>query len=295
MTGSMGGHLGIRNALSVVVLASYFACITAAAGQRSLEVIDLSSTSAADEVSKARAAFAKGGAIIVMTDRSPDELKRTFGSYIPSSKAITPTSNTPATADSSASKSGPLTLHGVAAYVDTSGVAHSVQALAPANDSDPARQGWRKHLNDWIQAQQTKALTGVGDPTPPEKAWTLLSETTVQGSSNNLNFEQNTISIYRLNDITTAADYYMVFTEPEVKPNWTGNCNGFDECDWHTMSRSFTHAASPSTALIDHGPTGTVGDGSAGFSIGGDLNGGWSWRQCGVQFRVVAARRFDGG
>ncbi|MGA8598003.1 MAG: Ig-like domain repeat protein [Bryobacteraceae bacterium] len=275
MTSSIRKHLGIRNALSVILtLASHFVYVAAAtAGQQSLEVIDLSSTSAANEVSEARAAFAKGGAIIVMTDTSPDELNRTFGSYIPSSKAFTSASNTPIKADSTVSKSEPLTLRGVAAYVDASGIAHSVQALAPANDSDPARQGWRKHLDDWIQAEQTKALTGVGDPTPPEKAWTLLEETTIEANSHNQNFEQNTIEIYRLNAITTAADYYMVFTEPEVKPAWQGNCNGFDQCDWHTISRSFTHAASPSTGLIDHGPTGTVGDGTVSFSIGADLNG----------------------
>ena len=272
MTASLRKDLGIRNVLSVILtLASYFFYVAVAvASQRSLGVIDLSAASTADEVSKAREALAKGGAIIVMTDRTPEEFRSTFGSYIASSKAFTSKSNT-RVSDPTASKSEPLTLHGVAAYVDASGIAHSVQAFAPANDSDPARQGWRKHLDDWIQAEQTKASTGVGDPAPPQKAWTLLYETTIQAGG--ANFEQNTIEIYRLNAITTAADYYMVFTQPEVKPGWSGNCNGFDECDWHTMSRSFTHAASPITGLIDHGPTGTVGDGSTGFSIGGELSG----------------------
>ena len=63
------------------MLASFFACITAAVGQRNLEGIDLSSTSTADEASKAHAALTKGSAIIVMTDTSPDELKRTFGPH----------------------------------------------------------------------------------------------------------------------------------------------------------------------------------------------------------------------
>ena len=68
----------------------------------------------------------------------------------------------------------------------------------------------------------------MSGPGLSEKAWTLLYDTTIQGTSGNQNFEQNTIEIYRLNAITTAADYHMVFTQPEMEPAWNGDCNGFE-------------------------------------------------------------------
>lgn len=263
MTCSVKHLVGIPKAVGVaLILAGYLACIAAAAaGQRSLEVIDLSSTSTADEAGKARAAFTKGDAIVRMIGGSPADFKRLVGARLADSKALSESSQS-----AKAGSRTQLKLQAVAAYKEKNGIERSVLSFAPETTKRNG-DGWRKHLDDWIQNEQTKASSGVGDPTPPAKAWTLLYETTVQGSSNYGNYEQNTIEVYRLNS-TTATDYYMVFTQPEVIPAWTGTCNGYDECGWHTMSRSFSHAASPSNGLIDHGPTGTVADGSVGFSIG---------------------------
>ena len=51
-----------------------------------------------------------------------------------------------------------------------------------------------------MTAEQTKAVTLAADPGPPSAAWTLLYQTTIQNFGNT-GTEQNTISIYRLNDI----------------------------------------------------------------------------------------------
>jgi Bacterial Ig-like domain (group 3)/Galactose oxidase, central domain len=266
-------YFGVLDAFSaVLMLASCFACVVgaAAASQRNLGIIDLGSTSTAEETSKAQAAFGKGDAIVVMRDRSPDQFKRAFGSSIPSSKAFSSTSNSPRTADSSAAQGQPLALRGVAAYIDARGVTRSVQTFAPANDPGDQKQGWKQHLNEWIAAEQTKALAAVGDPTPPAAAWTLLYQTTVEAEAGD--YEQNTIAIYRLNGIDPTSDYYMVSTTPQVEPGWTGNCNGFDECDSHTVSRYFVHGEpTDNSTLVDHGPTGTVANGTVGFTIGGSL------------------------
>jgi hypothetical protein len=78
VTGSVREHLRVRNSI-VLMLASCFVYAAAAAGEKNLEVIDLGSTSTAKEVSEARAAFAKGDAIVRMIRESPAEFKRLLG------------------------------------------------------------------------------------------------------------------------------------------------------------------------------------------------------------------------
>jgi len=273
MTASLRKHLGIRNAISILLtLAScFFYVAVAVASQRSLEVIALGATSTADEASKAREALAKGSAIIVMTDRTPDEFKSTFGSYIANSKAFKAKSNA-RLPDPAASESEPLTLRGVAAYVDASGITRSVQMFAAADDPGDGKNGWKQHLNDWIATEQTKALDAAADPEPPAQAWTLLYQTTIHAYGDE-GSEQDTVELYRLNDINPESDYYMVYTSAQAFPDWHGECNGFDQCDAHTISRHFEHDAPiPGISLVDHSPTGTVGNGTVSFQIGASLS-----------------------
>ena len=202
-------------------------------------------------------------------------------------KSFSKMSSSPVETDSAAKDGVPLTVRGVAAYIDPNGITHSVQALAPANDPGNGAQGWKQHLNDWVAREQTNvpaAASGpvpreqtnaaLGAPAPPGQAWTQLYQSTIQATSGNGNYIQNTISIYRLNNNDPNNDYYMVYTAPEVIPAWGqpyNDCNGFDACDWHTIARHMEHDATPSINLNDHGPTGTIGSGSVGFSVGGNL------------------------
>ena len=144
MAGSVSEHLGIRNALGVVLmLASYLVWgAAAAAGQRSLEVIDLNSTSAADEASKARAAFAKGDAIVRMIGASPADFERLVGVRTGEIKAFSDKTQKPG-----AASRRQLKLQAVAAYVDGKGILRSLLSFAPDGD------GWRKQMDNQKRCQ----------------------------------------------------------------------------------------------------------------------------------------------
>jgi hypothetical protein len=100
-----------------------------------------------------------------------------------------------------------------------------------------------------------------------------LLYTTIQASSAGGQTEL-TGSVYRLVENDSSYDWYMVLTDPSRTPNFTadfgGGCNGFDACDWHTIS-SATSVLLAEGILTDHGPTGTITTSTTGFSIGGSL------------------------
>src|SRR5215472_7190844 len=250
-------------------LACWFSfALSAATNSQILHVTQLKAQSSESELGNARNAFQNRQAIIVMTEGTVQDFSRLIGAQLANTKAFSKTSNSPIAAGSASNNGVPLTLRGVAAYIDANGITRTVQTFAPANDPGDGKNGWKQHLNDWVTTEQTRALAAAADPSPPAQAWTLLYQTTIEsfGSGGS---EQNTIGLYRLNDINPTSDYYMVYTSPEVRPDWTGNCNGFDQCDSHTISRHFEHDAPiAGLFLTDHGPTGTVGNGSVQFQIG---------------------------
>jgi hypothetical protein len=258
-------------------LACWFSFVlSAATNSQILQVTQLKAQSSESELGDARNAFQNRQAIVVMTEGTVEDFGRLIGAQLATTKAFSKTSSSPVSAASALNDGVPLTLRGVAAYIDANGVTRAVQTFAPANDPGNGKNGWKQHLNDWATTEQTKALAAVGDPGPPSQAWTLLYQTTVYSAGFN-NSEQNSIAIYRLNDTNRTADFYMVYTSPQVSPLWGtpfGGCNGFDECDWHTISQHFEHdAPKAGIFLADHGPTGTVGNGTAQFQLGLSLSG----------------------
>ena len=269
MTGSVRGHLGVRGALkAVVMLASYFVYVAAAtAGQGSLEVIDLSSTSTAEEASNARAAFAKGDAIVRMIGGSPADFERLLGVRTGEFKAFSDRNQTPG-----AGSRTQLKLQAVAAYVDGKGILRSMLSFAPDGE------GWQKQMEKWVAREQSKAAGAsvVADPEPPSDAWTLLYSTTIQ-TSDAQGSAQSTDSVFRLNTTSTANDFYMVYTIPESTPNYTNlvgassNCDGISYCGWHTVERDFSTSANGAAALVDHGPTGSITGSEVGFEVGASV------------------------
>ena len=276
MTGSLKHHVGIRNALGVVLmLASYLVWgAAAAAGQRSLEVIDLNSTSAADEASKARAAFAKGDAIVRMIGASPADFERLVGVRTGEIKAFSDKTQKPG-----AASRRQLKLQAVAAYVDGKGILRSLLSFAPDGD------GWRKQMDEWVAREQSKAagILQEGDnPEPPADAWTLLYTTTIQ-TSDSAGSAQSTNAVYRLNTTSNNPksppnEVYMVYTIPQTTPDFTkqlvqnpaSNCDGISYCGWHTVERDF-QISNGAAVLVDHGPTGTITESEAGFHVGLDV------------------------
>jgi hypothetical protein len=63
----------------------------------------------------------------------------------------------------------------------------------------------------------------------------------------------------------------MVTAAPQTAPHFGTGCNGFDLCGWHVTQRTFQIQGGGLATLIDHGPTGTIGNGSQGFTIGGNV------------------------
>ena len=276
MTGSVKHYVGIRNALGVVLmLASYLVCgAAAAAGQRSLEVIDLNSTSAADEASKARTAFAKGDAIVRMIGASPADFERLVGVRTGEIKAFSDKTQKPG-----AASRRQLKIQAVAAYVDGKGILRSLLSFAPDGD------GWRKQMDEWVAREQSKAagILQEGDsPEPPADAWTLLYTTTIQ-TSDSAGSAQSTNAVYRLNTTSNNPksppnEVYMVYTIPQTTPDFTkqlvqnpaSNCDGISYCGWHTVERDF-QISNGAAKLVDHGPTGTITESEAGFHVGLDV------------------------
>jgi hypothetical protein len=264
MTGSVRKHFRLRNALRVVLtLASCFVYVAAAAGQKNLEVIDLSSTSTGDQASKARAAFAKGDAIVRMIGGSPADINRALGVKVGEFKAFTQRSKNPA-AYAGAQSGSPLKVQAVAAYRDGNGIERSVVSFAPDGEV------WRKHLDDWIMGEQSKSASALlGDPAPPTEAWTELYSTTMQTGDTG-GTEQLTSSVYRLNTTSSSNDFYMVYTIPSTTPAYAtfgGICDGIARCDYHTIERDSEIDGNGAT-LVDHGPTGTVTTETNGFNVG---------------------------
>jgi Big-like domain-containing protein/galactose oxidase-like protein len=247
--------------------------ILRAQAPRDIQVYELAPNTDRQTQQKAMEAY-KNGHILRVLGTGPEDIARIFGSRL-GTFDVSEESRRDALRIAG-KEHRPLKLQAAAGYKDANGVIHTVQSFAPEQQpSDPKREQWRKHLDDWIEREQAKAAqASVDDPEPPAQAWTILYTTTVQATSDYDNFEQDTIAIYRLNTTDQQTDYYMVYTIPEVVPAWDGSCNGYDTCGWHTISRSFATQSPQATLLSDHGPTGTIEGESVGFTIGASLEGG---------------------
>jgi hypothetical protein len=157
---------------------------------------------------------------------------------------------------------------------------HGLASGSAATGGRPQKDTvWQTPLKAWIAREQQRAgAPGDGLPQPSADAWTQLQELTFQQSDAQGNILQNTISVYRLNDIDTTHDWYMVLQDPTSEPNFstTGStqCSFVNPtCGWWTGSRNFTIQTNPSFVLFDHGPTQQITTSTGGFTIGAGLEG----------------------
>ncbi len=162
----------------------------------------------------------------------------------------------------------------VAARATKSGALHEfLQIGAAATGANTADS---EAFTDWAQNEEVLAAqeaSGAGtEPSPPAQAWTELQRMTVNERNVNGNVYQNSIAVYRLNDINPNADWYMVLTNPQSQPNYQG-CHvfGTGNCGWWTHQRVFTMATTPEALLFDHGPLNTISSDSGYWTIGGSL------------------------
>ena len=248
---------------------------------RALAVVDVNSNTYPKDFQGAHEKLLSGGYIVRITGGTEKYLRMAlglkFGAPVSAKADPTPTETAAghsleAISNAANPNAVTLILRGVAAYRAGNGSFHSVESYGPADQPDNPARGWRKQLDAWVAKEQVNAASGQTSQTqqPPSGAWTLLYARTIQSSDEYGNAEQNTIQAYRLNTTDTKTDHYMVFSSPQSEPAWNGNCNGFDECDMHTIGRLFWTGPS-SGNLTEHGPTGTITSSSGGFDIGASL------------------------
>ncbi len=220
----------------------------------------------------ARKAFLQGDIVRIVGGR-PEDLQRLLGI---GGAILTPRSSAVASNrfDIQKQKASAPIYQIVAARSTRTGALHEFQQLgtesiAASNSVQLAGfDTWAE--KERLLAQKEETGFSPGDPEPPAQAWTELQQTTFSDNDQPGNSFQNTVSIFRLNDISPNFDWYMVLTDPSSTPHYQG-CNGFD-CGWWTNKRVFTMSTNPQAVLFDHGPLNTITTATASFSIGGLIN-----------------------
>jgi hypothetical protein len=133
-------------------------------------------------------------------------------------------------------------------------------------------------LQTWI-ARQSTGSAGVGDtPAPQTQAWTELLTHMTSNTDSDGNQIWVTYGGYRLNDINTGADWFMVTTNVTDIPHWETKCDGEDvNCGWRSSRRLVGINSLDQYrpfVLFDHGPGTTPSTSTAELSIGASLNAG---------------------
>ncbi len=258
------------------VFASFVAAQTMARHTgENVQVIDLSTQPETDVLAKARTAFRQGD-IVRIPGGNPEDLQRLLGvggasltlsetlGGAPGNSLLPKINITPVYEIVAARATKPGALHEF--------VQMRNQTRDTSGNPDLARyEAWAEKERQLAQEEES----GLGStiPTPPAQAWTELQQTTVTRTDEKGNVFQNTISIYRLNDISPNYDWYMILTDPESQPNYKGCIVfGFGTCGWWTHKRVFTMSTTPQSVLFDHGPLNTITSTTASFSIGGEIN-----------------------
>ncbi len=266
------GRIGLLAGLLVPFLAAQTAARHAGAD---VATVDLLSRPEADVLANARRAFRQGD-IVRMVGGKPEDMQRLLGiggALLTRTRAL----------GSSSRNAGPLqnaappVYQVVAARATRTGALHEFLQLGKtATDaSNPgnlvAYETWAEKERRLAQERQTGSLPS--DPEPPAQAWTELQQTTVNQTDDDGNIFQNTVSVFRLNDISPNFDWYMVLTDPQSQPNYQGCIVfGFGACGWWTHQRVFTMSTTPQAVLFDHGPLNKITSSTASFSIGGLIN-----------------------
>ncbi|HEY1217214.1 MAG TPA: hypothetical protein VGE93_26605, partial [Bryobacteraceae bacterium] len=253
-----------------------------------VQTLDLVAQPDADDLTNARKAF-RDGDIVRIAGGKPQDLQRLLGI----GGAILTRSTVPGNGAPNASlpqNDTAFLYQIVAARATATGALHEFQQLgtdiigAANGGTSTAYEAWAEKEAQLAQAEESGSLPT--DPKPPStKLWTELQQSTFRNTDAQGNIFQNTISIYRLNDTSPSNDWYMILTDPQSQPNYTG-CGvfGTGSCGWWTDQRVFTMSTVPQAILFNHGPLNTISSSTAQFMIGGNINGvnaaySVSWQQ----------------
>lgn len=261
-------HRRIPAIFGILILAA--ACLgigsvpSLAAASKNLGLIDITANQDAGELSKARAAFSKGDAIVRIVGGSPADFHRLLGAQLGDFQAFVEKGQSQVAASHKKSK---LKLQAVAAYRDANGVLRSVLSFAPDG------QAWQKRMDEWIAREQVQASGfPLGDDPTQGGGWTLLYSATFE-ANDAAGALQSTEAMYRLNTTDPGKDAYLVLTVPETIPYYSqenGYCDGIARCDWHLIERDLSIDGN-GLELTKHEPTGTITSSTTGFTIGANV------------------------
>jgi hypothetical protein len=213
-----------------------------------VKTLDLFSHPEAQLLANARRAFRQGD-MVRMVGGKPEDLQRLLGiggGLLTRTQALRSSSRNAGPLQNAA----PLVYQVVAARATRTGALHGFlqlgkTAIDVSNTSNlAAYEVWAEKERRLAQEEESGSLPT--DPQPPAQAWTELQQMTLNDSDDNGNIFQNTISVFRLNDISPNFDWYMVLTDPQSQPNYKGCIVfGFGACGWWTHQRVFTMSTTP--------------------------------------------------
>ncbi len=236
---------------------------------QNIQVLDLSTTPSTQDLQNAQQAFYSGN-IIRMVGGTPADLRQLLGlgTFDVDHSAATgaPNMNTASQGDRSSQV--------VAVRAAANGALHQFTSSSDSSSPDAGPDGWQLDFAQWMDGEiQTALNPAAAGPGPPEQAWTQLLQLTDLHTDSHGSHFQNTLAVYRLNDISSAGDWYMVLTNPQSQPNYRGCVPlAFGDCGWWTHRRSVTMSTTPASILFDHGPLNVIENSTASFTIGGSLS-----------------------
>jgi len=276
MFGKHACCLGRIGMLAGILVASLVAQTPGRHAGEDVRTLDLLSHPESKDLANAREAFRQGD-IIRIVGGTPEDLQRLLGiggAILTRSHSRKPASNS---LNALQNLNAPAPVYQVvAARATRTGALHEfhqlgTKAMAASGRADLARyERWAEKERRLAQNEETGSL--VGDPEPPAQAWTELQQTTLSQKDQYDNFFQNTLTVFRLNDISLEHDWYMVLTDPESQPSYQGCTPFFGTCGWWTHQRVFTMSTNPQAVLFDHGPLNQITSENASFSIGGSIS-----------------------
>jgi hypothetical protein len=242
MFGKHACCLGRIGMLAGILVASLVAQTPGRHAGEDVRTLDLLSHPESKDLANAREAFRQGDIIRIVGGR-PEDLQRLLGvggATITRSQSRALASNPLKALHVNAS--APV-YQAVAARATRTGALHEfhqlgTKAMAASGRADLARyERWAEKERRLAQNEETGSL--VGDPEPPAQAWTELQQTTLSQKDQYDNFFQNTLTVFRLNDISLEHDWYMVLTDPESQPSYQGCTPFVGTCGWWTHQRVF--------------------------------------------------------
>ena len=219
------------------------------------QIVAVPSKATPDELAQAKQAL-QGGSVVAMYNATPQSFSGDFNLAIP---------------QTSQSRQHEVRFTVLAAYRTPNGVIQTYVG-PPESSAQSGASAWETDFQDWAE-QVDLPKDGA---TPDAAAWTPLSVSTLNATSDNGNSLREMVSVYRANSSNSRVDYYMVTKQVDTKPDYSG-CQALASCHYLNTSRTMTIQtdvpAGPEYALFDHGPTTANGSTSEGFSIGAGVDG----------------------